>query len=285
VAVDGNNTILVADRHNHRLRMIAGEGAMVTTLAGSSLAGQVDGEGAVARFNQPWAMVLDERGRLLLAEVGNEGYLRVAEASLAPRLAVEPLKTPLTSVVADYARMLTDTALADVIFAVDGQRFLAHRCVLTARSPYFKALFASGQGMREEGSRVAGGHIVLEDVSAPEFERLLEYLYGNKLPEGEEWKAGPGRGEMAVVADRFQASGLYAHCVGYFGGGVKVGNVMARLVQARDSGLVELEEAAMEYLKANALAFQVLCVFVDTIFYVFVTILLCVAVNTSALTM
>jgi len=70
VAVDGNNTILVADRHNHRLRMIAGEGAMVTTLAGSSLAGQVDGEGAVARFNQPWAMVLDERGRLLLAEVG-----------------------------------------------------------------------------------------------------------------------------------------------------------------------------------------------------------------------
>jgi len=282
VAVDGNNAILVADRNNHRLRMISGDGAMVTTLAGSSLAGQVNGEGAVARFNQPWAMVLDERGRLLLAELGNEGCLRVAEASLAPRLAVEPLKNPLTSVVEDYAKMLTDTALADVIFAVDGQRFLAHRCVLKARSPYFKALFASGQGMREEGSREAGGHIVLEDMSAPEFERLLEYLYGNKLPEGEEWKAGPGPGEMAVVADRFQASGLYAHCVVHFVGGFKVGNVMARLVQVRDSGLAELEEAAMEYLKANALTFQVLYVFVDTIFMC-LSQFCCVSLSTQVL--
>jgi sugar lactone lactonase YvrE len=36
VAVDGNNAILITDLHNHRMRMIASEGARVTTLAGSS---------------------------------------------------------------------------------------------------------------------------------------------------------------------------------------------------------------------------------------------------------
>ena len=140
--------------------------------------------------------------------LNNEGgCLRVAKAMLAPRLrlAVEPVQSQTHKALEDYAKLLTDTALADVTFAVDGQRFPAHRCVLAARSPYFTAFFASGQGMREEGSRAAGGEIVLEEVSACEFERLLEYLYGNKLPEGEEWEVGPGPWEIAVVADRFQA--------------------------------------------------------------------------------
>ena len=257
VAVDGNNTILIADCNNNCLRKIASEGAQVTTLAGSSEPGKVDGEGASVRFNAPCAVVLDERGRLLVAEPANTGCQRVVEASLSPRLTVEPWKNPLTTVVEDYAKMLRDTSLADVTFAVDGQRFHAHRCMLAARSPYFKALFASGQGMREEGSRAAGGDIELEEVSAPDFEMLMEYLYSHKLPEGEEWQAGPGPGEMAVVADWFQASGLYMHCVGKFVGGLKVGKVVARLVQARDCGLTDLEEAVMEYLQTNALAFQV----------------------------
>ena len=103
----------------------------------------------------------------------------------------------------------------------------------------------------------------MEEMSATEFEKLLEYLYGHKLPEGEEWQAGPGPGEMAVVEDRFQACGLYAHCVGKFRRGLKAGNVTVRLVQARDSGLAELEEVAMGYLKANVLAFQVFFVCVN----------------------
>jgi len=70
VAVDGNNTILVTDHSNQRLQKIAGEGALVMTLAGSGM-GAVDGEGASARFTFPQAMVIDERGRLLVADTNN----------------------------------------------------------------------------------------------------------------------------------------------------------------------------------------------------------------------
>ena len=105
--------------------------------------------------------------------------------------------------------------------------------------------------MREEGSRGAGGCIVLEKVSAPNFEKLLEYLYAHRLPKGEEWKAGSGPGEMMVVTS------LYAHCVAQFGVGVKVRNVVVLLMQAHDSGLAELE-VSKKYLTVNVLAVQVL---------------------------
>jgi len=59
------------------------------------------------------------------------------------------------------------------------------------------------------------------------------------------------------VSDQFQASKLYTHCVEQFTEGLAVSNVVARLVQAYDSGLAGLEEPAMEYFEANALAFQV----------------------------
>jgi len=261
VAVDGNNNILVADQGNNRIRMIAGKGGRVTTVAGSAEKGKIDGTGASVRFHEPIVLVLDVRGCLLVLDLENKGSVRVVEASLTPPLSlapkVQPVKNPLLILVDDYSKLLEDTALADVTFAVDGQRFPAHRCVLAARSPYFRALFESGKGMHEEGSRAAGQDIVIKDVSAGAFRVLLRFLYAHTMPEEEDCEEGLAVGEMARVADRFQASELYAHCVEQFRAGLAVGNVVARVMQAHDSGLAGLEEAAMEYFKANALAFQV----------------------------
>jgi hypothetical protein len=82
VVVDKEGTVVVADRGNHRLRRMTGR--HVTTLAGGSEAGTADGDGAGARFKQPWGLALDERGRLLVSEVGRADTLREVEASLAP---------------------------------------------------------------------------------------------------------------------------------------------------------------------------------------------------------
>ena len=97
----------------------------------------------------------------------------------------------------------------------------------------------------------------MEEVGAGAFRVLLRYLYTGEVPEGEDGGEGLAVGEMARVADRFQAGGLYEHCVGEFRGGLRVGNVVERLVVGRESGLEALEGAAMEYLKANVVAFQV----------------------------
>ena len=111
--------------------------------------------------------------------------------------------------------------------------------------------------MREGGSCEAGGGIALEGVSAGAFRVLLRYLYTQELPEAEDCGEGLAVGEMAKAADYFQAVELFEHCVEQFKGGLRVGNVMERLVQAHDMKLEALEEAAMQYQKAHALSFQV----------------------------
>ena len=252
VAVDGNNHILVTDRENHRLRMIVGENARVSTLAGTHEMGKIDGEGVSARFDEPWALAVDERGRLLVAELGNMGSVRVVEASLAPtsRLTVEP--SPEDTLKEDFVRLLQDTKLADVTFAVGGKRFAGHRCVLAARSPYFHGMFECG--MREEGSRAAGEDIALEEVSADAFEILLRFLYAQELPEN--LASAQAIAEIAQVADRFQAKGLYEHCLLQFRTGLLVSNVVERLMCARDSGMTALEESAIAFFKQNANEFH-----------------------------
>jgi len=111
--------------------------------------------------------------------------------------------------------------------------------------------------MSEGGGRADGEDIVIEGVSAGAFRTLLRFLYMHKLPEDEDCGEGLEMWEMARVADRFQAVAVYKHCVQQFRGGVTVGNVVARLVLAHDSGLAALEEAGMRYFEANAITFQV----------------------------
>jgi len=258
LVVDGNNNILVADTCNHRIRMIAGANASVTTVSGSSEVGAVDG--ACARFTKPLVLAMDEGGRLLVHEF-ERSVMRVLQASLAPPLMLAPKVILLTQhpLEKDLSKLLEDTGLADVTFAVDGQRFPAHCCVLAARSPFFRAMFESGKGMHEEGSRAAGQDIVIKEVSAGAFRVLLRFLYTHKLPVEEDCGEGLEVGEMVRVADRFQAVALYKHCVEQFREWLTVNNVVARLVLAHDSGLAGLEEAAMEHFKTNALVFQVSC--------------------------
>ena len=136
----------MADLGNHRLRKIVGD--QVTTLAGSSEAGTADGTGAGACFDEPRRVALDERGRLLVAEVGRSNTLRVVEASLAPPLWMGPVEEAeavlhdesmlsALAVLRNYGKLVGDGELADVVLVVEGQRFPAHYAVLTAQSEYF----------------------------------------------------------------------------------------------------------------------------------------------------
>ena len=86
---------------------------------------------------------------------------------------------------------------------------------------------------------------------------LLRYLYTQELPGAEDGGEGLVAGEMAKAADYFQAGGLFEHCVEQFKAGLRVWNVVERLVCVHDSEMPVLEEAVMAFIQENALWFHV----------------------------
>ena len=85
---------------------------------------------------------------------------------------------------------------------------------------------------------------------------LLRYLYMQELPAAEDGGEGLAAGEVAKAADYFQAGELFEHCVEQFKGGLRVGNVVERLVYAHEHQLEALEAAAMAFIEENALLFH-----------------------------
>lgn len=70
IAVDGAGNVLVADTWNNMVRKITKEG-VVSTLAGSTTAGKLNGTGTAATFSGPYGLALDAGGNLYVADSSN----------------------------------------------------------------------------------------------------------------------------------------------------------------------------------------------------------------------
>ncbi|KAK8285435.1 hypothetical protein V6Z12_D08G224400 [Gossypium hirsutum] len=79
-----------------------------------------------------------------------------------------------------FGQLLKTGKGTDVSFEVDGEVFYAHKLVLAARSPVFRAqLFGP---MKEQNTK----QIKVEDIEAPVFKALLHFMYWDSLPDMQE---------------------------------------------------------------------------------------------------
>jgi alpha-tubulin suppressor-like RCC1 family protein len=100
-----------------------------------------------------------------------------------------PAPIPLTNVERDLAALLDSGECADVTFRVGGEEIVAHRLILTMRSPVFKAMLAwGGQPAAAAASSSDGGSgataIEVEGVEPAVFRQLLRWLYTGQCEEG-----------------------------------------------------------------------------------------------------
>jgi hypothetical protein len=77
---EGERSLLVADYLNHSIRKIDLDSGKVSTLAGNGTAGNVDGSGADARFNQPYNVHSDGTGGFLVPDQLNHTIRRLSAA-------------------------------------------------------------------------------------------------------------------------------------------------------------------------------------------------------------
>lgn len=87
----------------------------------------------------------------------------------------EQLEEPVASLQNAMKTLLADPTFADVTFEVDGEEVRAHRSILSARSPTFKAMFTSGLSESAEGA------VIKLDCNKRIFEDVLKYIYTEQV--------------------------------------------------------------------------------------------------------
>ncbi|XP_020080893.1 BTB/POZ and MATH domain-containing protein 1-like [Ananas comosus] len=135
---------------------------------------------------------------------------------------------------------------ADVTFEVCGTTFGAHRCVLAARSPVFKAqLF--GQ-MKEKNMQC----IKIEEMDDAVFKALLHFIYSDSVPPEMEEPQNSSSTVMAQhllsAADRYELKRLKLICEEKLCQNIDVETVATTLALAEQHFCDRLKAACLEFI-------------------------------------
>ncbi|KAK1642569.1 hypothetical protein QYE76_060382 [Lolium multiflorum] len=171
------------------------------------------------------------------------------------------IEVPPSNMRRHLAKLLETEVGTDVTFMVDGETFVAHRCVLAARSAVFMAeLF----GSMEEG--ITDNAIEIRDMGAPVFKALLRFIYTDSWPKMEEVPScmevegdvEKGIAEatwlqhLLVVADRYDLQRLKSMCEQQLAGQIGLTSVTTILTLAQQQHCSQLKEACLEFLNVQS---------------------------------
>ena len=133
-----------------------------------------------------------------------------------------------------------DNTLCDVTLQIEGQNFSAHRCVLSAASPYFRSLFTSG--FKENKDSV----IVLEDTKPAVLSEVLRFIY-----TGEALVNATNAHDLVKIADYLIIPRLKMEVSEYLEECIDATNCLALESFADQFGCESLKQAASEFKIKN----------------------------------
>jgi len=151
---DAKGDIYIAERDNHVIRKIDMKTGIISTVAGTGVAGFSGdgGPGAMAQLRQPHSLIFDKDGDLLICDLGNqrirrlhmntgmiETYAGTGEAAATPDGAPvkgTPLKGPRTFAIAGNGDVYLALREGNAIYRIDAKSQTLHRVAGTGEAGY-----------------------------------------------------------------------------------------------------------------------------------------------------
>eukprot|EP00747_Dinoflagellata_sp_TGD_P167689 gnl/TRDRNA2_/TRDRNA2_192555_c0_seq1.p1 gnl/TRDRNA2_/TRDRNA2_192555_c0~~gnl/TRDRNA2_/TRDRNA2_192555_c0_seq1.p1 ORF type:complete len:350 (+),score=73.28 gnl/TRDRNA2_/TRDRNA2_192555_c0_seq1:79-1128(+) len=152
---------------------------------------------------------------------------------------------PGTSVSDDLLRMFDQSVLSDIeVICTDrgGRVFRAHRLILAARSPVFRAMFLTG--MRERRA----GKVFIEDVTEEAVKCMLDFAYKDRCPDLEEDNIF----DVLKLADKYDMPGLRDLCLDFMAQNARSDNVVNFIAAADSYNLVDFKHTLLSSLVDNS---------------------------------
>eukprot|EP00752_Nemacystus_decipiens_P017544 g15723.t1 len=163
----------------------------------------------------------------------NEHTAALAGASLS----TPALSSMSSSFMSDIRSLLDNQDLSDVTFVVEGTPVYAHKALLAARCPHFRAMFTSG--MRESHEQ----EVVIPHVRLPIFKILLEYIYADSVEVSLEDAV-----ELFIAADLYTLDRLKGLCELAVQKGITAENSAAILHTSDDLRASRLRDICMRFV-------------------------------------
>ena len=146
------------------------------------------------------------------------------------------------SLSSDLEALLQDGQLSDfMLIAEAGKEFPAHRAILSARSPVFKAMFQ--HDMREK----AESQLIISDLSADTVQGMLQWIYTGRLPSTEQESKN-----LLCAADKYNLMPLKNACERSLCQSIKVNNVMDLFELADLYRASYVKNACVQVIVANS---------------------------------
>ncbi|RCV19122.1 hypothetical protein SETIT_3G358500v2 [Setaria italica] len=187
-------------------------------------------------------------------DVQPAGWL-IVECTISVLRDKEAVGTPPASDLHRHlGELLRSEAGADVTFAVSGKSFAAHKNILAARSPVFKAEFFGD--MEEKTSQ----RVEIKDMEPIVFEALLRFIYTDMVPaelddnkQPEATAAGTVMAQhLLVAADRYGLDRLKVICEQRLALGIDIDTAASTLALAERHNCSGLKAKCIEFIAGTS---------------------------------
>lgn len=260
VEVDGENNIFVCEKGS--LRKISSNDRAVTNVTYNAECKMVDWEEVNCFLGRIEHFITDDKGRLICVDK-HENIITCFDFGLKKKLNRYSHRQNVAQLCSSNLRkdltvLLGSGIDTDLTIQVEGRDFHVHRAILKIRSDFMQKMLDFNSENSEQTRKVK-----IPDMKASVFEVVLRFLYTNEIPSVLNDRSDFSFWEFSKAVDFMMITELQSHCKTHFVKILDVADVIKYLIEARDHGLTDFEELAIEFLQDHIVEFQILAI--DTI--------------------